>query len=386
MRSIAQVTVAALAAAGLRIFAAQAGWLSPPEAVAPGIQLFTSTDRSLVDDAGPVALYLLKLDPRRVKLTDTLARGEVLGMETVDAIAAEHHAVAAINGGFFNRANGEPVGVLKVNGELVSDYQIVRGVVLIKSPAVGTTSLEFDQVSVHLTAVFVIGSRTWRVRIDGVDTTRERGKLMLYTPLYHADTDTGPSGTEWALDGRPLHVVGIRRNAGHMPIPRQGMVLSYGGLDVPDAFAALDNDVRVTFETSWTVLNGMPPARLDQAPSIVDGAGLIRLHGRTLTNWATGEQLSPENFINMRHPRTLIGVDGAGAIWMAAIDGRQPDHSIGMTLPDLARLSERLGLGDALNLDGGGSTTMVVKDKIVNHPSDATGPRPIGDAILVTLR
>ncbi|MFI5178679.1 MAG: hypothetical protein ACHQO8_08950, partial [Vicinamibacterales bacterium] len=171
MRRIAPVVVAALALASLRLLAAQA-WITAPEAVAPGIQYFTSTDRSLVDDAGPVAIYLLKLDPRRVRLTDTLAKGEILGMDTVDAIAARHHALAAINGGFFNRANGEPVGTLKVNGELVSDYPVVRGVVLIKSPAIGTTSLDFDHVGVMMTAPFTVGWRTWRVPLDGVDTTR----------------------------------------------------------------------------------------------------------------------------------------------------------------------------------------------------------------------
>ena len=91
-----------------------------------------------------------------------------------------------------------------------------------------------------------------------------------------------------------------------------------------------------------------------------------------MTNWESGERLNPDTFINMRHPRTLIGVDSDGTIWMAAIDGRQPDHSIGMTFADLARLAERLKLRDALNLDGGGSTTMVVKGKIVNKPSDPT--------------
>jgi len=385
-RKVAPVIAAAIAAAVLRLAAAQAAWLSPPEAVAPGIQYFTSTDRTLVDEAGPIALYLLKLDARRVKLTDTLARGEVLGMDTVSAIAARHQAIAAINGGFFNRANGEPVGTLKVNGELVSDSPVIRGVVLIRSPASGATSLEFDQVSVRMTASFTVGARTWRVPIDGVDTTRERGKVMLYTPLYHADTDTASAGTEWALDGQPLHVVSMRRNAGHTPIPRRGAVLSYGGLDLPDSLAALAIDVRVTLSTSWTVLNGMPPGQLDRAESIVDGAGLLRLRGRTMTNWATGESLNPDSFINMRHPRTMIGVDAAGAIWMAAIDGRQPDRSIGMTLPDMARLAERLGLRDALNLDGGGSTTMVVNGRIVNKPSDPTGPRQVNDAILVNER
>ena len=88
----------------------------------------------------------------------------------------------------------------------------------------------------------------------------------------------------------------------------------------------------------------------------------------------------------MRHPRTMIGLDASRAIWLVAVDGRQPDHSIGMTFDDLQRLCDRLLLTDALNLDGGGSTTMVVKGEIVNKPSDAAGPRPVSYALLVTSR
>jgi hypothetical protein len=364
---------------------AQTSWISAPESIAPGIQYFTSTDKALVDNAGPIAAYFLKLDPNRVRLDDALASGEVLGADAVDKIATRHNAIAGINGGFFNRVNGEPVGTLKVHGELVSDYPLIRGVVLIKSPPTGATSLEFDQVSVRMSLSFKVGARTWRVPIDGVDTTRERGKTMLYTPTYHADTDTAATGTEWVLDGTPLHVTSVRRQ-GRTPIPRSGAVVSYGGINLPQSLAALGVDTHVTLETNWTALNGMTSAHLDAAESIVDGSGLIRLRGRTMKNWESGEGLNPESFIDMRHPRTLIGVDADGAIWMAAIDGRQPNHSIGMTLPDLARLAERLALRDALNLDGGGSTTMVVKGRIVNKPSDPTGPRLVSDAILVSAR
>ena len=378
--------VLALCLALVRLTPAQDAWLSAPEAIAPGIQYFTSTDRSLVDDNGPIAMYLLKLDARRVRLTDTMATGGVLGMDTVDAIANRHDAIAAINGSFFNRTNGEPAGALKINGELISDYSLIRGVLLIVSPAVGKTTLEFEQLSVHMALSFTIGARTYRLPIDGVDTTRERGKLMLFTPMYGATTDTVATGTEWILDGQPLHVVSVGRQRGHSPIPRRGAVLSYGGVDLPPAMAALGTDIPVRLETVWTTLNGMTKAHLDQAPSLLNGAGLLRLHGKTMTNWERGEKLNPDAFINMRHPRTVIGVDDDGAIWMAAIDGRQPEHSIGMTLPDLARLAERLKLRDALNLDGGGSTTMVVKGNIVNKPSDPMGPRQVSDAVLVTLR
>ena len=101
--------------------------------------------------------------------------------------------------------------------------------------------------------------------IDGVDTTRERGKLMLYTPAYHADTDTAPKGTEWVLSGNPLKVVAMRTDAGKTPIPRDGVVLSYGGLELPPTLDWLLPDVEVTLATTWKILNGTPEARFERA-------------------------------------------------------------------------------------------------------------------------
>lgn len=69
-----------------------------------------------------------------------------------------------------------------------------------------------------------------------------------------------------------------------------------------------------------------------------------------------------------------------------ATPGRQPGISAGMSLRTLADLLKDLGAVEAMNLDGGGSTTMVVLDKIVNRPSDQTGERPVSDAILVFSR
>jgi exopolysaccharide biosynthesis protein len=115
----------------------------------------------------------------------------------------------------------------------------------------------------------------------------------------------------------------------------------------------------------------------------VSGAGLLLLDGREFTDW-TEERLTA-GFDTTRHPRTMIG-EGGGAIWLVTIDGRQPTLSLGMTFTEMKRLARRLGIRSALNLDGGGSTTMVVKGNVVNHPSDAAGPRPVSDAVLVLPR
>ena len=74
-----------------------------------------------------------------------------------------------------------------------------------------------------------------------------------------------------------------------------------------------------------------------------------------------------------------------GKFLMLTADGRS-EASAGIDLYDLADFLLELGAVDALNLDGGGSTTMVLDDKVVNHPSDKGGERKIGDALIVTLR
>src|SRR4030095_14142114 len=182
MRFLPQILIALLLWTGPDFSSQAPAWLSPSEVVAPGIEYFTSTDASLVDPPGPIAVYLLKLDPSRARLESMLSNDEVLGAEPVQPIAQRHHAVAAGNAGFFNTRNGEPIALLKVHGELVSDTPFTKGAVAIRSPARGKTELEFDQISARVSMSFTTAGKTRVVPIDGVDTTRERGKMMLYTP------------------------------------------------------------------------------------------------------------------------------------------------------------------------------------------------------------
>jgi len=96
------------------------------------------------------------------------------------------------------------------------------------------------------------------------------------------------------------------------------------------------------------------------------------------------------SFATARHPRTAVGIANNGRrLFLVVVDGRRLPYSDGMTLRELARLMLSLGARDALNLDGGGSTTMLVENaktrqlEIVNRPSDATGERFVGDALAI---
>jgi hypothetical protein len=221
------------------------------------------------------------------------------------------------------------------------------------------------------------------MEIAGVDTIRRRGRLMLFTPAYHQHTDTPATGLEWVLQGKPLRVSSGPLAAGKTAIPRDGYVLSFGGTQPPPVLQSLRVGSAVELETNYTAVDG-GEADWTNTEAIVGGAGLLLRDGRLITDWKV-EQLPP-GFAHTRHPRTLIGTQADGTIWLVTVDGRQPRLSAGMSLFELRALVERLGLRNALNLDGGGSTTMWVAGKIVNSPSDAAGPRKVSDALVVMRR
>jgi hypothetical protein len=346
--------------------------------VAPGITLFHITDPALVEPAALLSIWILRLDPLRVRLRAALANDEVVGVETVADTAARHGAIAAINAGFF-LPNGDPAGLFKMDGRLISDMRRPRGAVGL-IPA-GNPRLLFDRVTATIAAVVHRGlGRKSRVAIDGIDTTRLRGKLMLFTPAYHDHTDAAPGGLEWRIGGRPSRVLGPPLDAGKTAIPGDGFVLSFGGRDPPPVLRTLKQGTRVDLAPAYVPVGG-DAAAWAAATDIVGGAGLLARGGQFVSDWGPEELTA--GFAETRHPRTMIGAAADGSILLVTVDGRQPQLSAGMTLVELQALGRRLGLTDALNLDGGGSTTMWVQGQVVNSPSDAAGPRKVSDALLV---
>jgi hypothetical protein len=358
--------------------------LGKPERVADGVQLFRVDDVNLLDPPGPVAIQILRLDPSKVDVRSALARGRVMQLETVPDIAARAKAIAAVNAGFFTVRNGDPAGVLELDDELVSDSPLTRGAVGIMRAPGKPPALVFDRVSVSLSLSYEAGGESFSQEINGVDTTRVRGQLMLYTPRFGPDSDMADTGVEWQLAGSPLRVIERRPNAGRTRIPDDGVVLSFGGTVLPTGLERLDAGQEVSIRTHFRTLLGTPTDQWMKAQDIVGGAGLLVHHGNPMTDWST-EQLRA-GFDTERHPRTVIGTTRGPAIWLVTVDGRNPSLSLGMTFAELTNLAQKLNLVHALNLDGGGSTTMVVKGKIVNHPSDAAGPRKVSDALIVVGR
>jgi hypothetical protein len=89
-----------------------------------------------------------------------------------------------------------------------------------------------------------------------------------------------------------------------------------------------------------------------------------------------------ESFGPARHPRTAVGWSADRLLWVV-VDGRQEGWSAGMSLVELADLMLRLGATEAINLDGGGSSAMIVRDRVANRPSDSQGERAVGNALVL---
>jgi len=101
-------------------------WLGERRLVAPGIEFYRVSDDSLLSPPGAVAVQLLRVDLERAELRLMLAQDAVVGSETVPDMARRAGAAAAINGGFF-LPTGEPAGLMKVDGEVVSEITPQRG-------------------------------------------------------------------------------------------------------------------------------------------------------------------------------------------------------------------------------------------------------------------
>ena len=180
---------------------------------------------------------------------------------------------------------------------------------------------------------------------------------------------TGPAAVRadgWAETAYTVEEVGQLGG----PVPAGTVVLSTppDGAAAAD-LAALEPGEEVTVAWSFAAW-----------PGILDTSGgnptLVR-NGRVLAGNVDGT--TP---FHRRNPRTGVGATADGRLLLVTVDGRRPGHSVGMTLREFAELFVGLGATSAINLDGGGSTTMVLNGTVVNRVSDPQ-ERRVPTAVLV---
>ena len=169
-------------------------------------------------------------------------------------------------------------------------------------------------------------------------------------------------------------------------IPAQGRVVVATGARVAELEAMLATAQPLQLDVELK-LEG-ESAELSSGEHLLNGGpGLLRDGAVALTD-AQGGFRHPDNpffgltWVDGPNPRTLVGRTASGRWLLVVCDGRQPDWSVGLPLRDAARVMQHLGATDAMNLDGGGSSTLVVRGQVVNRPSDGA-ERPVSDALLI---
>jgi hypothetical protein len=330
------------------------------------------------DGTGPWFINALRIDLKKARLLVVHALDEAVGLETVSSLALRYGAAAAVNGGYFRTVGtfrGESRGTLMLGRQLLSE------------PDQGRASVGFlpggeGVVFGHLKFQGEISTNRRVHNIDGINRPVANDELIIFTPTFHRTTLTPPDGLEVAV--RRGTVTAMFDLRGSTEIPRDGFVIAARG----DARAWLLKNVRrgsgIKITTKLEPIEAEDAAAWKKAEDIIGGGPqLIRGGEVAITNDA--EKISPA-FLSDRHPRTAIGRLKSGKLLLLTVDGRQPGTSVGISLPGLTSLLLEFGAVDAINLDGGGSTTMVIQNNVVNRPSDQTGERPVSDAILVFPR
>ena len=367
--------------------------------VAPGVRL------RLYRVPGPNKVRVLSFNIKARMTIDTVLAANNPGRERTSSMARRARAIAAINGDY-SRPSGRPVHTFARDGRLDLTPAMIsgRGV-----PYYGRNfSVDTLKKNVFMTHprprswVWVPGDdRSASYRVDRVNdpsihkqakhqirafTSAARpSELPPHGGCYVHLRPTGPPRTTDAthsprIHGRPLARVGVERK--HLVTkkrckkPRlapEGGITLYsppGGVKA-DALRSMKIGRKVFFGWSlgwpnvFDTVGGNPTLIEDgvvQKQSIYDGS-----------SFATG-----------RHPRTAVAFNARNKrVSLVTVDGRQSGYSRGMTLGELTRfVRKRLRATDALNLDGGGSTTMVVKGKIRGRPSDGS-ERAVSSSLVV---
>ena len=260
------------------------------------------------------------------------------GLSSLVQLARSHDALVAINGGFFNRVRKLPLGALKDRGRWLSGPILNRGVV----------GWEADGLP-----------RFGRLRLNEwlIDRQGRRWPLLVLNSGYvqkgmsRYTADWGPwyralSGEETALLLRDGVVrqrfLGSDLQRGVALNGEDTLVVARGGLQLPWSEG---EPLRVATAVSDSI---------GDASNVVGGGPLLLQDGRFVLN-GQAEGFSP-SFLRQGAPRTVIGSDGS-RVWLVTLEG--VDHP-GPTLNQAAKLLSSMGLRDALNLDGGSSTGLVM--------------------------
>ncbi len=285
----------------------------------------------------------------------------------------------AINGSFFSQ-DLLPMYLISYRNKLVNagiiatgEDQYVNEPLAFGIDATGTAKIDTYNLDLSVTHN---GTTT---AITSTNKQRTDNNMILFTPIFPGgNTKTNPFGMEVVISG----VTGgtdlefgksVTGTVSHIrpyntdevtAIPKDGFVLSAHGTAMePLKQMKIGEEVSISadIDSQW----------MNSSFMLTSGPMLVK-DGKPSLSMDPNSSRARE-----RAPRTAIAIDATGKkVWMVTVDGRQPGYSTGMSLNEFAQYLASIGVNRALNLDGGGSTSMAVRKpgetnvSLFNRPSD----------------
>ncbi|MBM3469914.1 MAG: phosphodiester glycosidase family protein [Armatimonadetes bacterium] len=315
--------------------------------------------------AGRARAHVVTIDPRApgIEIRSALGGGAVAATEATSTAATRLEAAAAINGNYYSRA-GLPLGLVVLDGRILSaplPRRTAFGVDAAGRPWIGT--VEFGGRLVADTGM--------EVPISAVNRPPRASGVALYTPEFGPHTP--PQALVAVVRGGRIAAF----SSGRPAIPSDGYALAAASSQQH----FLTNLVR---EQRVTVHLALEPRGLHHAlqggPRLVRaGAVEVPYAWEGFGRW----------FARVRTARSAIGITRNGTVLFVTVDRRAGRRgrmeSTGMDLFELASLMRSLGARDAVNLDGGGSATLVVGGRVVSAPPRA-GERRVSAMLVARHR
>ncbi len=353
--------------------------------IAPGI-----SHRFVSDAEEPLTMNIVEVDTSLpdLEIETEAAEDRLRVRETVPSMVARNwdpkaRPLVATNGGFWGRDN-MPIGMFVDEGMIWQSPWKGRGEDEGKTRSV----YAFDGQGNHFIGLPEVEMGLYndegeRVLIDRVNYHMNSSYGTAYTWPHGDETRAireGQSqivlnlpGGEW-LPNKPAPVVVDRIDKGPSAEIGRETVVIHADDPLP---AWVEEGARLELRADFAGLPGT-------VTHCVGGVPRLLVNGvADPIAYAEEEGIRP-NFVTDKHPRTAVGIKEDGkTVVLAVVDGRQTGRSSGINLMDLAEQMKDLGCVEAINLDGGGSSTMVVNDELVNFPSDFGGPRAVGNGLIV---
>ena len=298
----------------------------------------------------PVRINIIEVSSNinpSVSIEPVTANSNTLASRTkISRMAEKEQYIAAINGGYFKPQTGVPLGTLMINKKIITGPIYDR-------VSLGIFSDGYDMARVQLRAN--IETNVGKVKIDNINQPRT---LATHTIVYTSDWGefSPPSpvyGCQIVVSNNKI--VEVTKNVS--AIPKDGFVIVGAEKNLEQIKNARRIKLDIKINPEWKDVN-----------HIISGGPYLVKNNEIFVDM-TAQKLSA---IGGRNPRTAIGYTAKGSLIMLTADGRE-NTSIGLTLNELANLMKEFGCVNAMNLDGGSSSVMYVKGKIVNVPPVAGG-------------